>query len=413
MLGQAERDTDSVLISEDEEISLMSLLIVIVRRRLFIAKITFGICLASVIISLLLPYRYTASTSILPPQQGGSAGAALMAQLGNLGSMASLAGGSLGLKNPNDLQVALLKSRTVEDAMVDRFHLIDLYHQKRKSDARKKLESRVNIENGAKDGLIRISVIDSDARRATEMANGYVDEFKKFSAKIAVTEASQRRLFFEEQLGQAKENLAKAEEDLKKTGQKTGLIQLDAQAQATIQLIADLRAQVAAKEAQIQAMRSFATGDNPALQMAEQELASLRAQESKMGANSEGATNALVPKGNLQESGIEYIRRLREVKYQETVFELLARQYEIAKVDEAKQGAVVQIVDRAIVPDKRSFPVRSLIVLGATVAGLIIGVFWVLAEEEWKRLVNGPAQRLRLQSLKESISSEKRQKAGL
>ncbi|MGH9597904.1 MAG: GumC family protein, partial [Edaphobacter sp.] len=324
---------------EENEISLLDLLIVIVRSRWLIFKVMIGFALAAVIVSLLLPIRYTASTSILPPQQGASAGASLMAQLGSgLGSVASLAGGSLGLKNPNDLQVAMLKSRTVEDAMVDRFHLKDLYHRKLESDARKKLEKVVDIDSGSKDGLIRISVTDGDPRRATDMANGYVEEFKRLSATLAVTEASQRRVFFERQLSQAKDNLAQAEEDLKRTEQKTGLVQLDAQTRATIQLIADLRAQVAAKEAQITAMRSFATGENPELQSAEQELAGLRAQEEKMGAASEGTMNALVPKGNMQEAGIEYVRKLRDVKYYETIFDLLARQYEVAKVDEAREG---------------------------------------------------------------------------
>ncbi len=413
VLSQAERGIDAVLTPPAEEISLMNLFIVIVRSRWLIAKITLGMALLAAIISLLLPFRYTASTSILPPQQGSSTGAALMAQLGNLGSVASLAGGGLGLKNPSDLQVAMLKSRTVEDAMVDRFRLLELYHKKRKSDARKKLEKVVDIENGAKDGLIRISITDSNPRRAADIANGYVEEFKKFSATLAVTEASQRRLFFEQQLSQAKDNLVKAEEDLKRTGQKTGLIQLDAQARAAIQLIAELRAQVAAKEAQISAMRSFATGENPGLQMAEQELVGLRAQEAKMGAASEGTTNALVPKGNMQEAGIEYVRKLRDVKYYETIFDLLARQYEVAKVDEARQGTVVQVVDRAIVPDQRSFPVRSLIVLGAAVFGLIAGIFWVLAMEELRRFSNSPTERSRLESLKELISSEKKQEAQL
>jgi tyrosine-protein kinase Etk/Wzc len=410
VLSQTERDADPVLAPPAEEISLMNLFIVIVRSRWLIAKITLGMALVAAIISMLLPFRYTASTSLLPPQQGSSAGAALMAQLGNLGSVASLAGGSLGiLKNPNDLQVALLKSRTVEDAMVDRFHLLQLYKAKRVSDARKNLESRVEIDNGAKDGLIRISVTDGDAQRAADMANGYVEEFRRFSATLAFTEASQRRLFFEQQLDQAKDNLAKAEEDLKRTGQKTGLIQLDAQARATIQLIAELRAQVAAKEAQINAMRSFATGENPELQMAEQELVGLRVQEEKMGAASEGTTNALIPKGNMQEAGIEYVRKLRDVKYYETIFDLLARQYEVAKVDEARQGSVAQIVDRATVPDHRSFPVRTLIVLGAAVFGLIIGIFWVLALEELRRISNSPTEKLQVESLKKLFSSQKKQ----
>jgi tyrosine-protein kinase Etk/Wzc len=393
---------------EENEISLLDLLIVIVRSRWLIMKVTIGFALAAAIISLLLPIRYTASTAILPPQQGASAGASLMAQLGSsgLGSVASLAGGSLGLKNPNDLQVAMLKSRTVEDAMVDRFHLRDLYHKRFKSDARKKLEKVVDIDSGSKDGLIRISITDGDPKLATDMTNGYVEEFKRLSATLAVTEASQRRLFFEQQLNDAKDNLAQAEEDLKRTEQKTGLIQLDTQARAAIQLIADLRAQIAAKEAQITAMRSFATGENSELQAAEQQLAGLRAQAEKMGAASEGTMNALVPKGNMQEAGIEYVRKLRDVKYYETIFDLLARQYEVAKVDEARQGSTVQVVDRAIVPDRRSFPQRTLIVLAATIVGLLFGIFWAFAKEGLNRISNNPSEQARLETLRQLIKKK-------
>jgi uncharacterized protein involved in exopolysaccharide biosynthesis len=216
-------------------------------------------------------------------------------------------------------------------------------------------------------------------------------------------------LFFEQQLAQAKDNLANAEEDLKKTGLKTGLIQLDSQTRATIELVAELRGEIAAKEVQINAMRSFATGENPELQMAEQQLAGLRSQELKMGAASEGATNALIPKGSMQEAGIEYIRKLRDVKYFETVFDLLARQYEIAKVDEARQGTTVQVVDRAIIPDRRSSPQRTLIVLATAALGLFLGVVWAFAREGLTRLSNNPAEHLRLELLKKSISPGKKQ----
>jgi tyrosine-protein kinase Etk/Wzc len=409
ILSETERDTDPDSgVPTEDEISLLDLSIVIVRNRWLIAKIALVFALVGVITSLLLPLRYTASTSIMPPQQGSSAGAALMAQLGNLGSVASLASGSLGLKNPNDLQVAMLKSRTVEDAMLDRFHLIDLYKKKRRSDARKKFESFVDIDNGSKDGLIRISVTDRDPHRAEEMANGYVEEFKKLSATLAVTEASQRRLFFEQQLAQAKDNLATAEEDLKRTEQKTGLVQLDAQTRATIELLADLRGQIAAKEVQINGMRSFATGENPDLQIAVQQLAGLHAQEQRMGAASEGATNALIPKGNMQESAIEYVRKLRDVKYFETIFDLLARQYEVAKVDEARQGAVVQIVDRAVVPDRKSSPQRTLIILGSVFLGLFFGAVWAFSKEGLMRLSNNPAEHARMKELKELVSSDKK-----
>jgi tyrosine-protein kinase Etk/Wzc len=410
VLSQPERGVDSVsAVSPEEDISLLDILIVIVQYRPLILKIAAYTVVVGVIVSLLLPIRYTATTSILPPQQTNSAGSALMAQLGGLSSVASLAGGSLGLKNPNDLQVAMLKSRTVEDAMLDRFHLVELFRVKQRSDARTKLEKVVDIDSGAKDGLIRLTVTDRDPRRAAEMANGYVEEFKRLSANLAVTEASQRRLFFEQQLVQAKDNLANAEEDLKKTGQRTGLIQLDSQTRATIELVAELRGEIAAKEVQINAMRSFATGENPELQLAEQQLAGLRSQAEKMGAASEGASNALIPKGGMQEAGVEYIRKLRDVKYFETVFDLLARQYEIAKVDEARQGATVQVVDRAIVPDRRSSPKRTLIVLGAAVLGLFLGVVWAFAREGLTRLSNNPAEHQRLELLKKSISLGKKQ----
>ena len=410
VFSDAERSTAPVFTEPaEDEISLLEILIVIVRSRWLITKVVVYAALVAVIVSLLLPIRYTATTSILPPQQTSSAGSALMAQLGNLGSAASLAGGSLGLKNPNDLQVAMLRSRTVEDAMLDRFHLVELFKVKQRSDARTKLEKVVDIDSGLKDGLIRISVTDRDPRRAAEMANGYVEEFKRLSANLAVTEASQRRLFFEQQLAQAKDNLANAEEDLKKTGLKTGLIQLDSQTRATIELVAELRGEIAAKEVQINAMRSFATGENPELQMAEQQLAGLRSQAEKMGAASEDASNALIPKGGMQEAGVEYIRKLRDVKYFETIFDLVARQYEIAKVDEARQGATVQVVDRAIVPDRRSSPKRTLIVLGAAVFGLFLGVVWAFSREGLTRLSKNPAEQHRLELLKTSISPGKKQ----
>jgi tyrosine-protein kinase Etk/Wzc len=333
-----------------------------------------------------------------------------MNQLGVLGSIGSLGGGGgLGLKNPNDLQVAMLQSRTVQDALIDRFHLMERYHCKLKTDARSRLEKVVDINNGAKDGLIRVEVTDRDPRFAADLANGYIDEFKRFSANLAITEASRRRLFFEQQLSEAKDNLANAEEELKKTQQRTGLIQLDSQARATIELVANLRAQIAAKEAQVSAMRSFATGENPELQIAEQQLDGLRTEAAKIGATSEGTTNALIPKGNMQEAGLEYVRKLRDVKYYETIFDLIARQYEAAKVDEARQGALVQVVDRAIVPERHSSPKRALIILGSAVLGCILGIFIAFSSAGLQRLERNPSERDRLNELKTLISPKKQE----
>ena len=394
----------------EDQISLLELAVVFTFHRYRILRTTLLVTLLAIVVSFLLPVRYTATSSILPPQQSSSSGAAMLAQLGGLNPLASLASSSLGMKNPNDLQVALLKSRTVEDAVITRFHLMDQFKVKYLSDARKKLEKVVDIETETKDPLIRVSIEDRDPRRATELTNGYIDEFKKFSATLAVTEASQRRLFFEEQLQQAKENLANAEENLKAIELKTGLIQLDSQARAAIQSAAQLRAQVAAKEVQIRALRTYATGENSQVQIAEEELAGLRAQLDKMGAAAGGTAPALLPQGGMQQSTLDYARKLRDVKYFEAIFELLARQYEAAKVDEARQGAVVQVVDAAVIPDHHSSPKRTLIVIGAFALGIFIGVLRALSSEALRRLSKNPAEEARLQLLRKTLSL-RRQKA--
>jgi uncharacterized protein involved in exopolysaccharide biosynthesis len=392
-------------IPSSEEISLLDLLVILARNRRRILYITIVTVLVGVLLAIVLPVRYTATTSILPPERSSSAGSALLSQLGALSQLASASSGGLGLKNPNELEIALLKSRTVEDAMIDRFHLMELYHKKRKSAARDKLEKVVDIKDSTKDPLIYISATDSDPQRATDLANGYVQEFKRLSGTLAVTEASQRRLFFEDQLHLAKDELANAEEDLKRTEQKTGLIQLDSQTRAAIEAAATLRAQVAAKEVQLSALRSWATGENAQVKSAEEELSELQHQLSKIGASAAGAAPVL-QNGAMQQQGLEYIRKLRDVKYYETIFELLARQLEVAKVDEARQGATIQVVDVAIKPDHHSSPKRTLIVLGSILLGLIIGVAWSFAAEGARRLSKNPAERIRLAELRQALSSK-------
>jgi len=390
---------------EGDEISLLDLLIVIAERKRVILGVTAVFALLAIIISLLLPVSYTASVMLMPPQQNSSMGAALASQLGSMGGMAALAGGSLGLKNPNDMFVAMLKSRTVEDAMVQHFGLMQEYHARYLSDARKALESHVAVDGSGKDNLIRISVVDSDPRRAADLANGYLDQFRIQSQHLAITEASQRRLFFEKELEQAKDNLAKAEDAMKETEQKTGLIQLDSQARALIESAASLRAQITAREVQIQGMQTYATGENAQLIQAQRELESLRAQLTKLGGSADSTGGELiVPKGRVPEAGLEYVRKLRDVKYNETIFDILARQFEAAKLDEAKQGALIQVVDPAIPPDRRSFPKRGLIVIGATAVGFFIGVFVALFQAGFRRLKDDPEAAAKLHLLQRTLS---------
>ena len=394
--------------TQGDEISLLDLLIVMAERKRIIFWITAAFALVAIVISLLLPKSYTGTVTLLPPQQNTSMGAALASQLGNLGGMAALAGGGLGLKNPNDMYVAMLKSRTVEDAMVQHFGLMHEYRKRYLSDARKAFEDHATVDASGKDGLIHISVADHNPLRAAELANGYVEQFRDLSQHLAISEASQRRLFFQQELEQAKNNLANAEEALKQTELATGVIQPDSQARALIESAATLRAQITAREVQIQGMQTYATGENSQLVQAQRELDSMRAQLAKLGGSGGSAGGEfIVPKGRIPETGMEYIRKLRDVKYNETIFEILARQFEVAKLDEAKQGALIQVVDPAIPPDRRSSPKRSLIVIGATAAGFLLGIFIALFQAGFERLKDDPEATGKLHLLRKAFSLER------
>jgi uncharacterized protein involved in exopolysaccharide biosynthesis len=352
--------------------SLLTWLRVTAKWKKLIVRTTVALIVAGCAVAFLLPNRYTATVVLLPPQSGGaSSSAAMMAQLSGMGQLAGTGGGGLGIKNPNDLQVALLKSRTVGDAMVARFHLQQLYRRKYLSSARKRWEKHTEVDNGLKDGLIHLSVTDTDPRRAEELANGWLEEYRRFTATLAITEASQRRLFYERQLTIAREDLTRAEEDMKQTEQRTGVIDVDGQDRTMIASAAVLRGQLASKQIEIRAMREFAAEQNPDLQRALQELASIEGQLAAMDAANDRKTGDLIaPKGTVTQASLDYVRALREVKYRETVQDLLTRQYEGARVDEARQGALVQVVDPAVVPDKPTSSYKVWIALAALFCSL-------------------------------------------
>jgi tyrosine-protein kinase Etk/Wzc len=391
----------------ETEGAALDLLILLLERKRFVARFVLGAAALAIVVAFLLPVRYEAKVVLLPPAQNSSISSALLGQLGNLGglgslgSLASLAGGGLGIKNPADMYVSFLTSRTVEDAMIQRFDLMREYDEKRMVDTRKEFERRTTVIAGTKDGLIRISLEDPDPRRAAEMANAYVDEFRKLSATLAITEAARRRLFFEQQVQQAKDKLTEAEEAMTKTEQSTGVLQIDSQARSLVESAAILRAQVVAKQVQIEGMRSFATEDNPNLMLAKQELTALQSQlQHVAGSQSDTGSDINLSKGRVTQSGMEYLRRFRDLKYQETVFELLAKEFEIAKLDEAREGSIVQVVDAAVPPDKKSSPHRLLIVLASTVLAFFIAVFWVWMRKRLDTSFDVPENRLRLRAIR-------------
>lgn len=403
-------DTDSRVLLSDQsengntqrvsaETRMLDILIELGKERKLIIGATLMAGLIATVISLLLPPVFTATTTILPPQQPFSSSTALLAMSSQVSGLGAATGG-LGLKNPTDLYVSLLKSRSVEDAMIQRFDLGKLYSRKRLSDTRREFEQNFAIEGSAKDGLIQIAVKDRDPRRATDMANAYLEEYKKFSANLAVTEASQRRLFFEQQLEQAKNSLATAEEGLKQSEQRSGMFQLDQQAKALIETEASLSAQIAAKEVQLRALSTYETPSNTEVILAREQLAGLQAQLKALGGrNASSSDDVLVSGGKIPGAGLDYIRKMRDVKYFETIFDLLARQYETARLDEARQGTIMQVVDPAIVPDRRTSPRRALIIIITSLSVLVLSIFLVLFRRGFESLEQDPENQRRLETL--------------
>jgi uncharacterized protein involved in exopolysaccharide biosynthesis len=379
---------------EVENIHFPEPLIVVAKHKSFIFKFVGVALILSIITVFLLPKTYTAKTKIMPPQQNQSMGA--MAALSQLGPLAALAGQGMGLRTPSDLYVALLRSDTVAYSLIDRFSLMTVYGKKLRIDARRRLEDRTEISAG-KEGVISISVDDRSPQRAADLANGYVEELDKLTKTLNMTEAGKRRLFFEREVKMANDDLANAEVALKQTQEKTGLILLDSQSRAMIASLTSLRAAIAAQEVKVQAIRSFATSENPDMVMAEQELATMRAQLERVERGQGKRSVADVPIENVPTAGLEYVRKYRDVHYHEALFALLAKQYEAAKIDEARDTLFVQQLDKALRPEKHSWPKRFILVLVATILALLLAIMSASYLENIERAKEDPQFAARLQ----------------
>ena len=387
-----------------DEISLLDLLTAIGRKKRIVAITVSIFVVIGLLLAFLLPKKYTAETTLLPPQHQNSLSSMLTSQLGGLGAVASLAGGSLGLKNPNDMYVAMFRSQTVEDAMIRKYGLMKEYHAKLLSIARKDFKKNTSVDGSTKDGLIHITVTDRNPQRAAELANGYVKQFRDLSNHLAITDAAQRRLFFQQQMKSARDKLTNAEEALVQTEEKSGMIEVSSQARALIETGAALKAQIAAKEVEIQGMQSFAAPNNPNLIQARQELTALKAQLASLaGQGGKSGNGLIIPKGKLPAVGLEYLRKYRDVQYYQTIFDILAKQFEIAKLDEAREGALIQVVDPAIPPDHKSSPKRALILAGCLAGGIFLGLFLALASAGLENLNENPQSRAQLQSVKDAF----------
>jgi len=338
---------------DDDEISLLDLLQTIVDNLWLLVLGPLAVGFTALGISFFIPPTYTAKTQFLPPQQQQSAAASMLASLGSLGGLAGAVG---GIKNPADQYLAYMKSVTLQDSLIERFKLLERYEAKTKIEARLELKEYVRTVSG-KDGLISVEVDDKDPKFAADLANAHVEELSKLLGKLATTEAQQRRLFFEKQLNQAKEKLIQAEISLKATGVSGNVLKSNpASAVATV---AGLQAAVTAQEVKLGAMRGYLAETAPDFKQALNELTNLRAQLGKQ----EKDTPSSVGKSTIEG---DYITKYREFKYHETLFELFSKQFELAKVDEAREGAVIQVLDIAEAPERKAKPKKAIIAIIAT-----------------------------------------------
>lgn len=390
----------TVLVSADDRVDIVDLLLVLGKQKNRIVMATLASALLAAVVAFLLPNIYTATTRLLPPQQGRSLASAAVEQFANMQGLL----GMEGLKDPGDLYVAMLQSRSVADGLIQRFELQRRYRRRTLTETREALKDVTKIASG-KDSVITIEVDDRDPRVAARLANGYSDELEKLTAKLAITSASRRRLFLERQVATTKQNLEQAQVALRKFQEGTGLFSSDAQTKVIVESVAAARAQVAAKEVQLGAMRSYATENNPDLVRVQSEMAGLRSQLAGLErANILGDGDVVVPTQRVPQLAMEYANKYRDAKFYETLLELLLKQYELAKVDEAQEGAAVQVLDAAVEPERKSKPHRVIIVMITTALAFLVSIVWVFFTDAAARARANPEYVAKIALLKQYLS---------
>ena len=350
---------------DQDEINLLDLLLVLAKRWRMIVGVPFAVAVITAGITLLMPNIYTAKTMIIPSDDSSAGMGALMAQLGGL---AGMAGGSLGMKTTGDLYVTMLKSETIKDPIIDRFKLMEKYEAELRSSVYLALDGATSVSLGKKDGVITVSFSDEDPKFAAELANAYIDELGKLAAGLNMTGASNNRRFLEKQIAETRADLSKAEEDLKAFQSKNKTISVTDQAKASIEGVAQLRAQLAVKEVELGTLQRQFTDNSQEVKSAKAAVAHIRGQIASLEGKAGGSSSSIPNLGAVPQLGQEYLRLMREFKIQEAVLEMLTKQYELAQVSEAKDTAPFQLLEKAKAPERKSKPKRALIVIMAAFA---------------------------------------------
>jgi tyrosine-protein kinase Etk/Wzc len=365
---------------EETEIDLSELGRILVKNRKTVFLFALIPAILTALVMLAIKPSYTAEADFLPPNPTSSgtslASSAILGQLGGAGAALS------GFKDPTLVYIGILGSRTIADDLIRQFDLAHVYKTKKLSQTEKALKAHSKFVSG-KNTITTISVVDHDPQRAADLANAYLAELHRQNDRLALTEAGQRRLFFQQQLEREKNSLADAEVELTRSQEKTGLIQPRDQAELQMETIARTQAEIASREVQLSALNQGATEQNPEVIRVQSEIAGLKLQLNRLENSSDhgGAGNIQVPTSKVPELTLIYLRKARDVKYHEELYQLLLRQYASAELDESRSAPLLQVVDYAVVPDTKSWPPRLLMTLLGLVLGAVVGVVWVLVRQ--------------------------------
>jgi uncharacterized protein involved in exopolysaccharide biosynthesis len=359
--------------------------------RRFLCRVALYAFCAGTVIAFLIPVRYQSTTRLMPPDSLSNSGLGMVAALaGRAGTdgLGGLAGDLLGVKSSGALFVGILGSQTVQDGLIDQFHLKQVYHDSKIEDARKDLAEHTDISEDRKSGIVTIAVTDHDANRAAEMAQAYVNELDRLVAQVSTSSARRERIFLEGRLQDVKVELDSAAKNFSEFASKNTAIDIPEQGKAMVEAAAGLQGQLIAAQSELSGLRAIYSDNNVRVRTVEARVNELDKKLNEIGSGGTPggglSANSLYPSiRKLPLLGVTYADLYRQTKIQETVYELLTQQYELAKVEEAKEIPTVKVLDAAIVPTKKTFPPRTVIVLLGTMLGSTMGMTWVLAKTRW------------------------------
>jgi capsule polysaccharide export protein KpsE/RkpR len=365
--------------------------------RKFILRTGFYALLASAVISLLIPTRYQTVTKLMPPDSPSGLGGMLSLMTGRLGMQGSggtgglggVAGDLLGTKSSGALFVGVIQSQTVQDRLIQQFNLMNVYHDGKIEDARKDLEVHTDVSEDRKSGIISIGVTDHDPKRATAMAKTYIDELDRLVAQVSTSAARRERIFLETRLKAVKEELDDSAKNFSDFASKNTAIDIPAQGRAMVEAAARLQGELIAVQSELEGLKQVYTDENVRVRSARARMDELQKKLNEIGsAGTEGGVKSndmIFPSiRRLPILGVTYADLYRRTKIEETVFELLTQQYELAKVQEAKEIPSVKVLDAPVLPTKKTFPPRAVIIAAGTLFGLALAMTWIAAKKQWE-----------------------------